>query len=246
MKYKKIDAVGTTLARKKIIKQKLFLKNLYEDFYRKIYSELSYNNRRETIVELGSGAGFIKKIIPTAVTSDILKLPSIDMQFSALDMPFKNRSVNAFVMVDVFHHIKDVEKFLTEANRCLKKNGQIVMIEPSSTLFGKLIYTYFHHEPYNARSSWFFESSGPLSGANSALPWIVFVRDRKKFERKYPHLQITKLETHTPTRYLLSGGFTLPQLLPNFMYLFITFLESLLHPLNSAFGMFYTIVIVKK
>src|SRR5207248_73611 len=127
---KHLDLPATTIARSKIIKRKYFLYNIYKDYYKKIHASISPMNRKGYIVELGSGGGFIKKIIPDVVTSDILKLPKIDMQFSALAMPFKKNSVNTFVMIDVFHHINDVEAFLKEANRCLKMNGQIIMIEP--------------------------------------------------------------------------------------------------------------------
>lgn len=241
-----LDLPQTTIQRSKIIKRKYFLHEVYKYYYKILYHALTDKNKKGQIIELGSGGGFIKKFIPHAITSDILKLPKIDMQFSALDMPFKAKSVNAFVMIDVFHHINDVEKFLSEANRCLKKNGQIIMIEPASTPFGKFIYKFFHHEPYVAHAPWHFATTGPLSGANSALPWIVFIRDKKKFKKKYPTLKVEKLEAHTPFRYLLSGGFTVRQLLPNSFYPIIVRLEKLLSPYNHYLGMFYTICITKE
>jgi SAM-dependent methyltransferase len=240
-----LDRPLTTINRRKVIKKKYFLFNIYKDFYKRINLSLHEDNRKGKVVELGSGAGFIKKIIPNIITSDILKLPQIDMHFSATDMPFKKNSTDAFVMIDVFHHIPDVETFLNEANRCLKKDGQIIMIEPASTFFGKLIFKYFHHETFNENSKWSFKSLGPLSSANSALPWIVFYRDRKKFEKKFPLLKIIKIEPHTPFKYLLSGGFSYPQLLPNSFYKFIDRLEKIISPLNPYLGMFYTIHVQK-
>jgi SAM-dependent methyltransferase len=240
-----LDLPETTIQRRKIIVQKKFLYNTYKYFYKLIYSSLNIKNRRGTIVELGSGAGFIKKIIPHVITSDILKLPKIDMQFSATKMPFKKNTLNGIVMVDVFHHIADVEKFLKEAERCLKKDGQIIMIEPASTLLGKLIYRYLHHEAYNSKAKWAFESNGPLSSANTALPWIVFYRDEKQFKKKFTTIKVIKITPHTPIKYLFSGGFSYPQLLPNYFESIIDLLEKLLKPLNFIFGMFYTINIVK-
>lgn len=244
-KDKSLDDPSTTIKRRKILKRKVFLKNIYTDYYKRIQHTLNPQNKKGIIVELGSGAGFIKEIIPSIVTSDILKIPSNDMQFSATQMPFKNRSVNAFVMIDVFHHIDNVEVFLKEANRCLKKNGQIIMIEPSGTPFGRFIFTYFHHEPFDAKASWSFHSTGSLSDSNQALAWIVFARDRKKFKRKFSQLSLISIKPHTPLRFILSGGFSRPQLLPNFCYPIILAIENFLSPLNSLFGLFYTIEIVK-
>lgn len=245
-KNKFLDDPKITIARSKVLNKKIFLKNTYVDFYKKIYSALSPINQKGYIVELGSGGGFIKKIIPNVTTSDIMKLPKIDMIFSALDMPFKKNTVNAFVMIDVFHHIDDVEKFFYEADRCLKKDGQIVMIEPASSTFGKFIWKNFHHEPYDQAAKWKFKTTGPLSGANGALPWIVFIRDRKLFMKKYPQFKINKVEAHTPFKYLLSGGFSHNQLLPDFCYPLILFVEKILSPFNNQLGLFYIIKIVKK
>lgn len=48
-------------------------------------------------------------------------------------MPFQDKSVSAFMMIDVLHHIKDSRQFFKEMQRCLKPGGKIVMIEPANT-----------------------------------------------------------------------------------------------------------------
>lgn len=243
---KNLDDPSTTISRAKILKEKYFLRRIYIEFYNTFLKYLSSNNKDGKIIELGSGAGFIKDIIPSAITSDILRLPSVDLIFSAAKMPLKNKSINAFVMIDVFHHINNVEAFLKEAERCLKKGGQIIMIEPSGTILSKFIYTYFHHEDFNQNTTWQFQSKGPLSSSNAALPWIVFFRDRNIFEKKFPQLKINDIEIKMPLRYILSGGFSTPQLLPDFFYKPIEFIEKLLKPINKYTGLFYTINITKR
>lgn len=240
-----LDDPQTTIRRRKLLEQKIFLNKIYIEFYNRIFSKLSENNKNGYLVELGSGGGFIKKLYSNVITSDIMKLSGVDKRFSALKMPFKKQSINALLMIDVLHHINDLEKFFIEADRCLKKGGQIIMIEPSNTLFGKFIYKNFHHEVYNPQAKWRFESTGPLSGANSALPWIVFIRDRQIFEKKYPEFKIISIEAHTPLKYIISGGFSLTQLLPDPLYPVISFIEFLFSPLNSLIGLFYTINITK-
>lgn len=245
LKNKNLDDPSITIAREGILKNKYFLRQIYIEFYNIFVNSLSSGNKCGKIVELGSGAGFIKNIIPNAITSDILRLPSVDLNFSATNMPFKNNSINAFVMIDVFHHINNVEAFLKEAERCLKKGGQIIMIEPSGTVLSKFIYTYFHHENYYQNTTWKFKSEGPLSSSNAALAWIVFYRDRKIFEKKFPKLKINNIDIIMPLKYILSGGFSTPQLLPDFLYKTINFFENLLKPFIKYTGLFYTIKITK-
>ena len=38
-------------------------------------------------------------------------------------------------------------------------------------------------------SSWETAVIGPMNGANQVLSYIIFVRDRNKFEKKYPRLK---------------------------------------------------------
>lgn len=103
---------------------------------------------------------------------------------SATQMPFDDNSVAAFIMFDVFHHIKHCEQALLEIKRCLKPWGKIIMIEPNNSLWGRFIYKNFYHEHFDANRDWGIEVSGRLSDANIALPWIVFIRDKKIFENK--------------------------------------------------------------
>ena len=176
-----LDAPETTLLHRKIIQSKPFLKKLYLDFYSFFLNEVPDLSQKKC-VELGSGGGFLKEIYPTVTTSDILELEDVDLCFSGLEMPFESASIDAFFMIDVFHHVPDSEKFLQELSRCLKPGGKIVMIEPANTLWGRFIYQNFHHEPFEPAAGWKLDGTGPLSCANGALPYIVFKRDRQRFE----------------------------------------------------------------
>ena len=42
----------------------------------------------------------------------------------------------------------------------------------------------FHHETFNPEGDWKIPGTGPMSDANGALPFIVFERDKEKFENK--------------------------------------------------------------
>lgn len=229
---------------RQIIRRKPFLFKTYQSFYQELLSKVR-GSARGKWVELGSGASFLKSYAPQLVTSDVLPYSGVDLVFSALEMPFKEESVDAFLMIDVLHHIKDSRQFFREAERCLLPGGKIVMIEPANTAWSRLIYKNFHHEPFNERGDWGFEEGGPLSGANMAIPWIVFCRDRNEFLTEFPALRVRSIHIHTPLIYLLSGGLSMRQLLPSWTYRFVRFLEWLLSPINQYIGLFMTIEIEK-
>jgi SAM-dependent methyltransferase len=239
-----LDSPERTIHHKQIIQKKLFLRKLYQEWY-KVFTDLKPVLPEGKLVELGSGGGFLKEIDPSVICTDIIELPSNDMTFSAFNMPFKENEISAIFMIDTFHHIPDSNLFLKEATRVLKKDGLLVMIEPANTVWGKFIYKNFHHEPFDTKAGWTIPVSGPLSGANGALPWIVFERDYNLFKSNFPTLKLLDLHYHTPLRYLLSGGVSFKQLVPGFTYAFFSFADKSLSAISRQLSMFVTITIKK-
>jgi len=85
--------------------------------------------------------------------------------------------------------------------------------------------------------------SGPLSSANDALPWIIFVRDRLKFEQEFPQWQIELIKPIMPFRYLVSGGVSLRNLAPGWSFGFWRQIENALGRWSSQLAMFAHIVL---
>lgn len=245
LKYKiehPLDSPERTLYHREIILRKKFLRKLYEQWYDEFIKEIK-NLPNNTFIELGSGGGFLKELESKVICTDILELPTNDMTFSALDMPFDDNSVGGIFMVDTMHHIPDIEKFLNEAYRVLAQKGKIIMIEPANSLWGRFIYKNFHHEPFDIKGDWTIPNTGPLSGANGALPWIVFERDNLKFKEKFPNLKIETISYRNPLLYLVSGGVTYRQLLPDFMFLIVNMIDSVLPKIFRQASMFQLIKI---
>ena len=93
------------------------------------------------------------------------------------------------------------------------------MIEPWVSAWSRFVYRNFHHEPFLPDASdWTFAESGPLSGANGALPWIVFERDRVTFSGEFRQWRIDSIRPTMPFRYLLSGGVSLRSLMPGWTF----------------------------
>lgn len=240
-----LDDPQVTEMRKNIIMRKTFLRKLYEEWY------TVFKNKLKTVpagkvVEIGSGGGFIKNILPDVITSDIMPLSNCDMAFSGENMPFNNEELSGILMIDVLHHIPKPALFLKEAERTLKTGGKIIMVEPANSTWGRFIYQRFHHEPFEPGAGWEIPSSGPLSGANGALPWIIFERDKQTFETEFPSLKVHEIKYHTPMRYLLSGGVSMRSLLPGWSFHIVRLAENILSPIGRYFSMFQTIEIVKR
>jgi SAM-dependent methyltransferase len=239
-----LDNPKTTYLRRQVIQKKRFLHRVYEEWYQSLIKSIPEGNG--TILEIGAGAGFLKNLLPSAITSECFYLRNIDLVLDGSFLPFTDRSLKAIVMTDVFHHLPKPRLFLNEAARCLIPGGVIVMVEPWVTSWSSFVYSKFHHEPFQPDSAqWEFESKGPLSGANGVLPWIVFQRDRKQFESEFPQLQIRAIEPMMPFRYLLSGGVSRISLQPGWTFGIWRFLERLLAHWMDSCAMFSKIVLIK-
>jgi hypothetical protein len=150
-------------------------------------------------------------------------------------------------MVDVLHHIPDNRAFFMEAQRCLRSEGNIVMIEPWVSTWSRPIYTRLHHEPFNpAAKDWTFPDTGPLSGANGALPWIIFERDRRDFESAFRELEIQAIQPFMPFRYLVSGGVSMRQLMPEATFRLWSKFESWLGSWPRHWAMFALIHLTRR
>ncbi|MCG2727011.1 MAG: class I SAM-dependent methyltransferase [Elusimicrobia bacterium] len=207
----------TTILHAQIIKTNPFLKHWYSKQYAK-YKAFIADNKNGLHIEIGAGGGFLKKTIPFVKTSSILKSDKerglVDLILNAETLDLEDNSIDSFFLLDVFHHLKNPKKFLFEANRCLKKNGIILMIEPANTIFSRIIYKKFHHELFDETASdWLNNAKGHLSASNQALGYIVFERDKNIFKNNFPNLEILRIRKHTFLQYILSGGLSYEPLL---------------------------------
>jgi SAM-dependent methyltransferase len=199
------------------------------------------------VLELGSGAGHCERFIPDVIKSELIHSKGVQIVADGQRMPFANATLRAIVFVNVLHHMPNVRHFLSEALRCLQPGGRVAMIEPWVTPWSTLVNTRLHHEPFLPRAEeWSFVSEGPLTGANGALAWIVFERDRAVFEREYPQFEIERIEPFLPLRYLLSGGVGMRSLMPGFTHGFWAGVERWLGGFRRRLAMFALVVVRKK
>jgi hypothetical protein len=222
--------------------RKGFLQRLMSEWYGMLASAVPPG--QGAAVELGAGAGVLKWFIPGLVTTDVTLHDGIRVVGDAGDLPFGLAALRAIVMIDVFHHLPRPRSFLSEASRCLETGGVVAMIEPWVSSWSRWVYRNLHHEPFDADArEWETDCAGPMSGANSALPWIVFCRDRACFEREFPALKIEVIRPMVPFRYLVSGGVSHHGLAPSWTFPAWRLIERSVECWMSGLAMFAFVVL---
>jgi SAM-dependent methyltransferase len=237
-----IDDPSTTARRRAIIEGKPFLKRIYQEWYETISGHLP--DLDGPVLELGSGAGFLSQYVPRLITSEVFNCPGIQVVLDGQAIPIATGSLRAIVMTDVLHHIPDPRRFFSEAARCLLVGGRILLIEPWVSKWSRIVYTHLHHEPFQPDSPyWTIPLTGPLSGANGAMPWIIFDRDREEFAASFPQLKVQLVKPFMPFRYLVSGGVSLRTLMPNTTFRLWRGLEAAMSKHMRTWAMFAFIVV---
>jgi SAM-dependent methyltransferase len=238
-----VDDPRLTALRRRVIREHALLRRIYETWYDLLAASLPDGSG--AVLELGSGGGFLPERVPGVIASEIFPVPGIQAVLDGRRLPFRRACLRAICMVDVLHHIPDVRAFLAEAARCLRPGGVVTMVEPWVTPWSRLVYGRLHSEPFLPEApDWEFPSTGPLSGANGALPWIVFQRDRQAFEREFPHWEAAAIRPMLPFVYLASGGVSLRPLAPGWTWSLWRALDRLFPP--DRWGMFALVTLRRR
>jgi SAM-dependent methyltransferase len=245
------DSDEMLVVHSKILYEKPMMRAVFGEFYDKCISldERYFGSVKGKRIEIGAGVSFFKKKYPEIISTDVKTAPNLDMVVDAQNMPFENESVRSIYGINCFHHFPDPDKFFRELERTLVKGGGAVLIDPFYGTIARRFYKkIFDQETFDMeQKEWSNSTLGFMNNANQALSYIVFIRDRKEWEKKYPGLEIV---AHKPLnnymRYLLSGGLNFRQVLPSFFSPLIRFFEFLFIPLNYVFALHHVIVIRKK
>ena len=228
--------------RRQLVREKAFLRRIYEEWYAAIVEMLPAG--RDPVLELGSGGGFLDEFVPGLITSELQVGPHVRVVMDGQALPLSEGSLRAIVMTDVLHHLPQSRRFLRDAARCVRYDGRVVMIEPWVSTWSSFVYSRLHHEPFRPEAgTWEFPTGGPLSAANMALPWIIFVRDRVQFEREFPEWRVVAVKPFMPFRYLVSGGVSMRSLMPAWTFPWWQRLEHAVAPWSDRLAMFACIVL---
>jgi SAM-dependent methyltransferase len=189
-------------------------KPLVREVYRHFYSEISARLRRGlsgATVELGSGMGNIKEVIPECITTDLFSNPWIDRRENAYRLNFAEGAIANLILCDVWHHLAYPGTALAEFARVVQPGGRLVLFEPGMGLLGKLIYGCFHHEPLGLRRPFAWEAppgfdpeATPYFAAQASATRFFVNRERQDYEADWSVVEIRRLAALS---YAASGGF---------------------------------------
>lgn len=175
------------------------------------------------IVEFGSGHRDLSQRIPNLIRTDIFEGPGITRVENAYDSSFGDQCAAAILATDVFHHLEYPLEALREWRRILAPGGRLILLEPALSLLGRLVYGPFHAEPIGRPSA--MQTGRPPAGFDpDQAPYyaaqgngtFLFVdeRNHQQWARDWEPIRI---ERFAALYYVLTGGYTRPQLLPSAM-----------------------------
>jgi len=200
-------------------------------------------------VELGAGVAPVSTSFPDVLATDVVDGPGLDRVLDAQSMDLPDGSVRALFGQNCFHHFPDPLGFLREAERVIAPGGGVVLIEPYYGPAAALMYKrLFATESFDEHMpGWRSDAAGSMLGANQALSFIVFVRDRPLFETELPGLELVHMEPlDNWVRYLLSGGLNFRQLVPTRSAGLLKALERALHPARRVLALHHVIVLRRR
>lgn len=197
--------------------RKPLLQKLYREFYVEIARELRLDLPGET-VEIGSGIGNLKTVMPEALATDLFPNPWLDRVENAYALNFAAGSVANLILFDVWHHLEYPGTALAEFHRVLTPGGRLVIFDPAMGLLGRIVYGLFHHEPlglrdeiqwwapdgFSPRETAYYAAQGNAHRIFFSMEWAWRLGDWR-----------TVRQSLLPAiSYIASGGFRGPQLYP--------------------------------
>ena len=190
-------------------------KPLIREVYRGFYAEIAARLRRDlagVTVELGSGMGNIKEVIPDCITTDLFQNPWIERQENAYRLNFAPGAVANLILCDVWHHLAYPGTALAEFARVVQPGGRLVLFEPGMGLLGRLIYGCFHHEPLGLDRPFAWEAppgfdpgATPYFAAQGSATRFFVNRERTDYESAWRVVEVRRLAALS---YAASGGFS--------------------------------------
>ncbi len=244
-----VNDENTVVLHRRILQAKPLLKDLYLRWYAECLPAYeATKNLGGEVVEIGCGAGVMEEVFP-----DILKTEAVPSPFSmkvvdAMNLDFKDESLRAIFLIGVLHHIPYPGKFLAEAQRCLKPGGRLVMVEPHNSFLQRFLCKVLEHYEFfdDEIPDWVNGSQDRMTNANMALPWVIFMRDRARFDKEFPKLKLLDVHYHTFISMVVTGGMSYRQFVPSFFLPLLHLTENILKPFMPSIGTMMTLDLVKR
>jgi SAM-dependent methyltransferase len=220
------------------LRRKPLLRRIYANFYRELAKRIAYG--AGPTLEIGSGVGGMKSVVPNCISTDLFTNPGIDCVENAYALSFADQSIQNIVLFDVFHHLKYPGTALAEFHRVLKPGGRVVIFEPYPSLTGLVCYGCLHAEPlgllraitWMAPAGWSPSDSSYYAAQGNATR----VFRSPAYRERLKGWRIAETKVLASLSYVASGGFSGPQLYPESLYPIFTWIDRLAGFLPTLFG----------
>lgn len=245
-----VDGIERFRAHRQIIDGKPMIRTVFREIHHLMLEmEARFFCGAGLRIEIGAGVYPIRESDAGVLATDVVPGPGLDKVLDAQNMDIPNNSVKSIFGQHCFHHLPAPERFFDELRRVLAPGGGAILVEPYWSPIASFMYKrLFANETFDKNHpTWESTPQGAMSGANQALSYIVFERDRKRYERMYPDLPIVHQEVlSNHLRYVLSGGLNFKQLIPDVAIPVLKGVELLSTPLNRWIGLHHIIVLQKE
>ena len=199
-------------------RKKPLLRDIYITFHKRIAKHLSHGLDSYTI-ELGSGIGNIKEVIPNCIRTDLFPNPGIDRVENAYQLSFSDNTVDNLILFDVFHHLRYPGTSLKEFQRVLAPKGRILIFDPCMSVLGLIVFGLFHHEElglgnkirmfapkeWSSHKDCYYAAQGNASRIFSGRKYQSFLKNWRVIYKQ----RISAIS------YVALGGYSMPQLYPD-------------------------------
>lgn len=230
-------------------RQKLVLQKVYQEFYRQIASFLRLH-LPGAVVELGSGMGNIKSVIPQCITTDLFPNPWLDRLENAYALTFEAGTVSNLILFDVWHHLAHPQSALQEFARVVAPGGRLILFEPGMGWLGRIVYGWFHHEPLAWKHSFahrapdgFVPQNAPYFAAQTSATRMFLRNESSYYQDDWRLVEARPLSS---VAYAASGGFSKVQLYPMAWLPAVQQLDRLLSKMPKLFATRLLIVLERK
>lgn len=190
------------------------LRDIYRDFHRLIAAQLSTLDG-ET-VEIGSGIGNIREVIPDCVRTDLFPNPWIDRQENVYCLSMADNSAANIILFDVFHHLEYPLDALQECGRVLQQGGRLLVFDHAMSLAGLVFSKFLHHERQGFLKDYLLRSPEDID-PTSAGYYADHANAHRILVRRFNELlgadwDCVCVQRLPALKWLLSGGYRGPNL----------------------------------
>ena len=102
------------------------LRLIYQELFRAVRNECVEGS----ILEVGGGFGSLKEELKSLISTDIVRMPNLDVVCDTQILPFVQDSFNNVVAVDTLHHLEWPLRFFQQVAGVLQYGGRLILVEP--------------------------------------------------------------------------------------------------------------------